>query len=152
MIQSHSEQPIEEGKDCVVKSLRNHLWRSNSEPHSTISVFGRAYQCPQGFPYWLIVNPLREIWVSSPSQSSGESIAWSHCDSRWISKPIQIIHQGNHNYKCSNLILNICSPQNYIKLLLVISFFCRENTNYLIVWVQRSNNTWIKHTSWNIPR
>lgn len=61
--------------------------------------------CPQGFSPWLIIKPLRETWLSTSWMSSGESIAWCHCDSRWISKPILIMHQGNRDRNRCNMIL-----------------------------------------------
>lgn len=84
-----------------------------------------------GFLAGLIVKPLRETWLSFPQQSYGESIPWCHCDSRWVLKPIMIIHQGNSHHKCSNIILDRWLQKKCVKPLLLksISFSCAETGN-----------------------
>lgn len=110
MIQSHCEQPIEEGKDSdVMKSVSEIIFegafqklankKKNTEEEATRCVQPCPYYAHRGFLAGLSSKPLREIWLSSVQQSS---IPWCHCDSRWktntdYTSGKQSSHMQQHN-------------------------------------------------------
>lgn len=70
MIQSHCEQPIEEGEDCDVMkreseitfraAFQNLAIKKEKRIRGDMMYSALPILCPQGFPYWLIIKPLRE--------------------------------------------------------------------------------------------
>lgn len=127
MIQSHTEQPIEKGKDCdiVRKCVRNQIWSSLSQLHNEEQKKEKSdttwciVPCPyahRGFPYWLIVKPLRETWFMIGWINTMMSL-WQQVDTKTNTDNTSGNPLGSH--KCSGILPGRCSLKsvNYIKQL-----------------------------------
>lgn len=121
MIQSHCEQPIEEGKDSdVMKSVSEIIFEGAFQKLANIKkktqkkkrhdVFSPAHTMPTGvfsLAYHQNLSGKYDSVLYSSHQYHDVTVTAG-------GKPILIIHQGNNHHTCSNIILMQMFPKSTV--------------------------------------